>query len=323
MDGLGITFARAWAAKAKASIPKQVPSQQQSSSPPSSELPQSHTSLRPRSSTQTSNDSYMEKRLSEFQDWKQKITKDFSGRKSTKPSLKEEPEPITPTESHVKYTSSDPTQQFPPAAESHGIENNASDPSCQPQTQVLTPRQSSLQSLPPQSPPPQSPQQQSPQQRSPQQQSPQSKRSPQTPPAVREKARILALRARALPKPDIRTHPAFQLQHVRVRKKTYTTKSDLKCWRPTHESSDDQMWGCCEKMGVENICEDCGYVLCTICGSRCRGEEWCVIQGCMRCQTRLGVNICTPHLRELRARSMERFHGHLVEPSALFLIEKL
>ncbi|KAK0638295.1 hypothetical protein DIS24_g9951 [Lasiodiplodia hormozganensis] len=306
MDGLGITFARSWAAKQKAATAQKIspprktsPSRKTSSeqpvssapsrktsleqpipSAPSPELPQNDTSLR-RSSTRSSasGDSYMEKRLSEFQEWKQKITEGFSIKKPAKTTFKEEPLPASEPSS--------PTQQSP--------------------MQLHTP---------PQTPPQQIIKKES---------TPARSYNNRTPPAVREKARILALRARALPEPDIKSHPAFRPQHIRVRKKTYATKTDvLKCWRPASGcASDNQLWECCEKMEVDSICEDCGYVLCPTCASRCRGEEWCVVEGCVRCQTRLGVNVCTPHLRELRAKPMERFHGHLVEASALFLIEKL
>ncbi|KAL1619062.1 hypothetical protein SLS54_006914 [Diplodia seriata] len=385
MDGLGITFARAWAAKAKASRPQQTSSPQQISSPqqpisspPLLDVPQAREA-RPRSSTQSSGDSYMEKRLSEFHDWKQKITKDFSSRKLAKPTIKEESPPLPSTKPHAVEKSSSnlsqrllkhqltplqippqtppqqsvpqqsPTQKSPTQKSPAQNSSSQQSPSQQSPSQQSPSQQSPSQQSPSQqSPSQQSPSQQSPpqlsvpKQRPPHQSPPQKISQPQTPgqegspstqahsynhkapPAVREKAHVLALRARALPKPDLRAHPAFRSQHVRVRKKTHMAKTDsVKCWRPTYEHRDDTLWECCEHMDVAGICEDCGYVLCTACGSRCRGEEWCVIKGCVRCQTKLGVNICTPHLRELRARPTERFYGHLVEPSALFLIEKL
>ncbi|GME24209.1 hypothetical protein GTA08_BOTSDO07529 [Neofusicoccum parvum] len=140
-------------------------------------------------------------------------------------------------------------------------------------------------------------------------------------PFLREKARQLIAKEAGAMAPSLDEHPAFCNQHVRLREKNYSTKTDVpKCWRPG-KSRDEELRGCCERNDV--ICEDCGFVLCADCGSRCRGEDWCVVEGCVRCQTRLGVNICTPHLRELRAIPVSSFHGHLVEQSALDLIENL
>lgn len=122
--------------------------------------------------------------------------------------------------------------------------------------------------------------------------------------ALREKARQLAAQAAATTPPDIKEHPAFQPQNIRIRGKRNQTRTDLpKCWRPK-DPGDDKMRECCEQN--DGICEDCGFILCPTCDSRCRGEDWCVVSGCVRCQSRLGVNLCTPHLRELRAKIKPR-----------------
>lgn len=248
MDGLGISFAEPSPSEPSSSPP--------SSPTPLRELPHGCIT-RERSTTNGSDDSFMESKLSEFDDWKKTVTRRASSYRM--PALPPIPS-ATPS----------PTKEAFPPLHSLSLSDDA--------------RHHRL----------------------------------------RAKARALAARAAAHKPPDVDAHPAFRRQDIRLRKKRNAVATQVpKCWRPGNVI-DEEPWQCCEQ--ADDVCEDCGYVLCEECGSRCRGPDWCVVTGCVRCQTRLGVNICTPHLRELRARlAKSKFRSSWValEFATLILCDRL
>ncbi|KAH7065169.1 hypothetical protein B0J12DRAFT_693539 [Macrophomina phaseolina] len=242
MDGLGIFFDNS-SALGPASSPPSSPT-------PLSALPNGTSNIRLRSATETSDDSFMERQLSEFEDWKRTVANDITLRDLTLPANRPSP----------------PSHEPFPVFEAVNFSDNT----------LLK---------------------------------------------LRARARVLAARAAAYEPPRVSTHPAFCLQKIRLReKRNAVVAEEPTCWRPA-DPTDRERRQCCEQ--TDSVCEDCGYVLCEPCGSRCRGADWCVVTGCVRCQTKLGVNICTMHLRKLRANPVEHFWGHLVEPDALRLVQKL